>query len=50
MSAKDFLGLMVDALVIHKGDVVIDQKEDELGTLVTLRVHKEDMKTLIGRE
>lgn len=30
MTAKDFLSLIVDSLVIHKGDVVIDQKEDEL--------------------
>ncbi len=50
MSAKDFLRLIVDALVMHKSDVVIDQKEDELGTLVTLRVHQEDMKIIIGRE
>lgn len=50
MSAKDFLALIIDSLVSHKGDVVIDQKEDELGTLVTLRVHQEDMKTIIGRE
>jgi predicted RNA-binding protein YlqC (UPF0109 family) len=50
MSAKDFLSLIVDSLVSHKGDVVIEQKEDELGTLVTLRVNQEDMKTIIGRE
>lgn len=50
MSAKDFLTLIVEALVINKEDIVIEQKEDELGTLVTLKVNKEDMKTIIGRE
>lgn len=50
MSAKEFLTLIVDSLVIHKGDVVIEQKEDELGTLVTLKVNQEDMKTIIGKE
>ncbi len=50
MSAKVFLGHIVEALVMHKSDVVVEQKEDELGTLVTLRVHQEDMKTIIGRE
>lgn len=50
MSAQDFLKFIVDALVIYKDDIVIDQKEDELGTLLTLRVNKDDMKTIIGRE
>jgi hypothetical protein len=30
MSAKDFLSLIVDALVQHKSDIQIEQKEDEL--------------------
>ncbi len=50
MSAKDFLTFIVDSLVIHKSDVIIEQKEDELGTLVTIKVNKDDMKTIIGRE
>jgi predicted RNA-binding protein YlqC (UPF0109 family) len=50
MSAKDFLALIVDSLVMYKSDVIIEQKEDELGTLVTLKVNKEDMKTIIGRD
>ncbi len=50
MSAKDFLSLIVDALVQHKSDIQIEQKEDELWTLLTLKVNKDDMKTIIGRE
>lgn len=47
MSAKDFLNLIIESLVIHKGDISIEQKEDELGTLLTLQVNQEDMKTII---
>lgn len=50
MSAKEFLAFIVGSLVEHKNDVVIEEREDELGTLLTLRVNKEDMKTIIGRE
>lgn len=50
MSAKDFLGCIIESLVTHKNDVSIEQKEDELGTLLTLKVNQEDMKTIIGRE
>ena len=50
MSAKDFLLLIIESLVIYKEDITIDQKEDELGTLLTLKVNQEDMKTIIGRE
>ena len=28
----------------------IQRKDDELGTLLTLRVHKEDMGTIIGKD
>jgi predicted RNA-binding protein YlqC (UPF0109 family) len=50
MGAKEFLILIVQSLVAHTSDIVIEQREDELGTLVTLRVNQEDMRTIIGRE
>ncbi len=50
MTAKEFLTLIIISLVAHQEDIVIEQKEDELGTLLTLRVHQEDMRTIIGRE
>jgi len=50
MTAKDFLIFIIDALVIHKTEVIIEQREDDLGTLLTLKVHKEDMGTIIGKD
>jgi len=50
MIAKDFLVFIIDSLVTHKEDVVIEQREDDLGTLLTLKVNKEDMGTIIGKE
>lgn len=50
MTAKDFLVFMITSLVAHKDEVVIEQREDDLGTLLTLRVNKEDMGVIIGKE
>ncbi|MFZ4461917.1 MAG: KH domain-containing protein [Patescibacteria group bacterium] len=50
MSAQEFLRFIVESLVENKGDIVIEQREDELGTLITLKVNKTDMGTIIGRE
>jgi uncharacterized protein len=50
MSAQDFLRYIVESLVEHKDDIQIEQREDELGTLITLKVNKADMGTIIGRE
>ena len=49
MQAQQFLQSIVETLVEYPRDIHIEQKEDELGTLVTLRVHQSDMKTIIGR-
>ena len=50
MTPKDFLSFTVNALVAHEEDVVIEQREDELGTLLTLKVNPLDMGTIIGKE
>lgn len=50
MTPKDFLSFVIDSLVAHKEDVVIEQREDELGTLLTLKVNTQDMGTIIGKE
>jgi len=50
MTPKDFLSFVIDSLVTHKEDVLIEQREDELGTLLTLKVNPQDMGTLIGKE
>ena len=47
---KDFLEYVVTTLVDHPEDVKIDRKVDEMGVLLTLNLHKEDMGQIIGRE
>ncbi|MDD2916898.1 MAG: KH domain-containing protein [Candidatus Gracilibacteria bacterium] len=50
MNPKDFLSFIIDSLVSHKEDIKIEQREDELGTLLTLQVNPQDMGTIIGKE
>lgn len=50
MDAVEFLQFLVASLVKTKEDVVIEKKEDEFGTLLTLKVNPEDMGTVIGKE
>lgn len=46
---KEFLEYIVKALVDHPDDVKIDRKVDEMGVLLSLKVHPEDMGQIIGR-
>lgn len=48
--AKDFLEFLVKSIVDHPEDAVVDGRVDEMGTLLTLRVHREDMGQVIGRQ
>ncbi|MCK4354813.1 KH domain-containing protein [Candidatus Parcubacteria bacterium] len=47
---KDFLEFVVKALVDHPDDVKVDRKVDEMGVLLSLRIHSEDMGQIIGKE
>ena len=47
---RDFLEMVVKALVDHPESVKIDRKVDEMGVLLTLDVHAEDMGKVIGRK
>jgi predicted RNA-binding protein YlqC (UPF0109 family) len=47
---KDFLEFIVKTLVDHPDDVKIDRKVDEMGVLLNLSLHKEDMGQIIGRQ
>lgn len=49
MTDKEFLELMVKALVDNPQDVVIDRTVDEMGVLLTLSVAQADMGKIIGR-
>jgi uncharacterized protein len=46
---QQFLEYIVKALVDHPEDVVIVRSVDNLGVLLTLTVHKDDMGKVIGR-
>ncbi|MGC9610873.1 MAG: KH domain-containing protein [Minisyncoccia bacterium] len=47
---KDFLEFLVKAIVDHPEDVVIDRRVDEMGVLLSLKVHSQDMGQVVGRQ
>lgn len=47
---QEFLEYVVKSLVDHPEDVKIDRKVDEMGVLLSLKVHPEDMGQIVGRE
>lgn len=47
---QQFLEFLVKSLVDHPEDVQVDRKVDERGVLLTLRVHKDDMGQVVGRQ
>ncbi len=46
---KDFILYFVQQVVANPDDVVVERKVDEMGVLVTLKVAKEDMGKVIGK-
>lgn len=46
---QQFLDYVVKALVDNPNDVKIKRTVDEMGVLLTLSVHKDDMGKIIGR-
>jgi predicted RNA-binding protein YlqC (UPF0109 family) len=49
MEAQNFLRSLLLELLDHPEQIEISEKQDDLGTLLTLKVAAEDMGTLIGR-
>ncbi len=49
-SDKDFLEFLVKSIVDHPDDVVIDRRVDEMGVLLSLKVHAQDMGQIVGRQ
>ncbi len=47
---QDFLDYLVKAIVDHPEEVKIDRKVDEMGVLLSLKVHREDMGQVVGRQ
>ncbi len=46
---QEFLNFIIKALVDHPEDVAITRTVDELGVLLVLTVHPDDMGKVIGR-
>jgi predicted RNA-binding protein YlqC (UPF0109 family) len=49
MSDKEFLEMLIKALVDNPDDVRIDRTVDEMGVLLTLSINQADMGKIIGR-
>ena len=49
-SDQAFLEYVVKALVDNPNDVKVDRRVDEMGVLLTLTVHTDDLGQIIGRE
>lgn len=47
---KDFLEFVIKAIVSHPDDVKVTRTVDEMGVLLNLKVHREDMGQVIGRQ
>jgi hypothetical protein len=47
---QQYLETIVTGIVTHPEAVQTDHVEDELGTLVSLHVHPDDMRVIIGKE
>ena len=46
---ETFLEYLIKALVDNPDDVKIERKVDEMGVLLTLRVHADDMGQVVGK-
>jgi len=47
---KDFLEFVIKAIVSHPDDVNVTRTVDEMGVLLNLKVNREDMGQVIGRQ
>lgn len=47
---QEFLEFLVKSIVDHPDDVKVERKVDEMGVLLSLRVHAQDMGQVVGRQ
>jgi len=47
---KDFLEFLVKSIVDHPDDVEVERKIDEMGVLLSLKVNRQDMGQVVGRD
>lgn len=50
MQEVEFLQYLVENIVENVADIKIETRDDEMGTLLTLQVHKDDMGIIIGKK
>jgi predicted RNA-binding protein YlqC (UPF0109 family) len=50
MQEVEFLQYLVENIVENVTDIKIESRDDELGTLLTLEVNKDDMGIIIGKK
>jgi len=50
MQETEFLQYLVENIVENPSDIVIEKVDDEMGTLLTLSVHTDDMGIIIGKK
>jgi len=47
---QEFLEFVIKSIVDHSNDVKVNRTIDEMGVLLNLKVHPEDMGQIIGRQ
>ncbi len=47
---QEFLEYLIKSIVDHPDDVKVDRKVDEMGVLLSLKVHPQDMGQVVGRQ
>jgi uncharacterized protein len=47
---QEFLKFLVKSIVDHPDDVVVERKIDEMGVLLSLKVNRQDMGQVVGRD
>lgn len=47
---KEFLETLIKSLVNHPDEVSVERKVDEMGVLLSLKVHPDDMGIIIGKQ
>ncbi len=50
MQEVEFLQFLIENIVDNPQDISIEKKDDELGTLLMLKVHPDDMGIVIGKK
>jgi uncharacterized protein len=50
MNVVEFLKFIITSIVKNTNDIEIEQKDDELGTLLMLKLNKEDIGSVIGKD